>query len=30
VKTAMMRWKFMAPRGGPVRIERVFNFRALQ
>ena len=30
VKTAMMRWKFMAPRGGPVRLERVFNFRALQ
>jgi hypothetical protein len=30
VKSAMMGWKFMAPRGGPVRLERVFNFRALQ
>jgi hypothetical protein len=30
VKTALVRWKFTAPRGGPVRVERVFNFRALQ
>jgi hypothetical protein len=29
VKSAMSRWKFIAPRGGPVRVERLFTFRPL-
>ena len=29
VKAAMSRWRFTSPRGGPVEVERLFNFRPM-